>query len=293
MIYVSTACVRTPSIRESVAMLVAEGYHNIELSGGTETYPELVSELLELQEKHNLRYLCHNYFPPPSEHFVLNLAAQAPQLYRQSTELALAALVLSEKLGAKKYAVHAGFLMNFRASELGKPISRHELNDEQACLQTFRRGWEWLQEHRGLVEVYIENNVLSIRNAATYAKKNPLLFTHLQEWELLKGALDMRPLVDVAHLKVSVNSHNAQYGRQLSFEKELEALLPLTDYVHVSDNDGRFDQGKAIYTNSELVGQLGNHDFTGKVLTIEVSESLEAIRTSFETIQNLPGVAVD
>ena len=71
MIYISTACVRHKKISDSVKELAENGFLNIELSGGTDYYEGYIDDLLELQKKYKLNYICHNYFPPPKEHFVL------------------------------------------------------------------------------------------------------------------------------------------------------------------------------------------------------------------------------
>ena len=76
MIYISTSCIKNnKKIKTSVEELAINGFSNIELSGGTEPYDQMEYDLLELKDKYNLNYRCHNYFPPPIEPFVLNLAS--------------------------------------------------------------------------------------------------------------------------------------------------------------------------------------------------------------------------
>ena len=46
----------------------------------------------------------------------------------------------------------------------------------------------------------------------------------------------------------------------LDFDNELEKLLPLTEYIHLSDNDGLHDQNKAFglfATSGKLTSFLG------------------------------------
>ena len=74
MIFVSSSCVEHTKIKDSILELASNGFGNIELSGGTEYYENYIEDLLVLKKTFNLRYLIHNYFPPPKEHFVLNLA---------------------------------------------------------------------------------------------------------------------------------------------------------------------------------------------------------------------------
>ena len=65
MIYVSSSCVRADKIKDSVLTLVENGFRNIELSGGTNYYDGFDQDLLELKEKFDINFQCHNYFPPP------------------------------------------------------------------------------------------------------------------------------------------------------------------------------------------------------------------------------------
>ena len=70
MIYVSSSCVKNQFIWQSVETLAKNGFKNIELSGGTERDSRYIKHLHDLKEKFKLNYRCHNYFPPPEEHFV-------------------------------------------------------------------------------------------------------------------------------------------------------------------------------------------------------------------------------
>ena len=60
------------------------GFTNIELSGGTEYYDNFENDLINLKKEFDLNYLIHNYFPPPLEHFVLNLASTDKDIYEKS-----------------------------------------------------------------------------------------------------------------------------------------------------------------------------------------------------------------
>ena len=83
MIYVSSSCLKNKKITQSVQDLADEGYKNIELSGGTTLYEGYVNDLLDLKEKYDLRYLLHNYFPPPKEPFMLNIASLNNELFEK------------------------------------------------------------------------------------------------------------------------------------------------------------------------------------------------------------------
>lgn len=62
MIYVSSSCVRQRYIAEAVEALAKNGVCNIELSGGTEYYEDLIRDLRSLKQTYGLNYACHAYF---------------------------------------------------------------------------------------------------------------------------------------------------------------------------------------------------------------------------------------
>ena len=59
MIYLSSSCVKSEKIKDSVLVLAKNGYKNIELSGGTEYYESFENDLIDLKENYNLKYLVH------------------------------------------------------------------------------------------------------------------------------------------------------------------------------------------------------------------------------------------
>jgi sugar phosphate isomerase/epimerase len=134
MIYISSSCVKHKKIKNTVQELVDNGFKNIELSGGTEYYNDFEDDLLKLQKEYNLNYLCHNYFPPPKEHFVLNLASLNDNIHRKSFEHVLKSIDLSSKLGSKKLGIHAGFFIDIKTNEIGKKITKDKLYDKKKSL---------------------------------------------------------------------------------------------------------------------------------------------------------------
>src|SRR3989338_3393905 len=123
MLYLSSACVKHEKIKDSVEELAANGFKDIELSGGTKYYPGYEQDLLKLQERYGLNYLVHNYFPPPQEDFILNLASCNEETYQKSLRHCRRAIALSGKLGARKFGLHAGFFIEVKIEEIGKNIS--------------------------------------------------------------------------------------------------------------------------------------------------------------------------
>ncbi len=280
-IFISTSCVKNRTIKASVLELAKEGFKKIELSGGTDYYDDYLDDLLLLQDKYSLQYNLHNYFPPPKEHFMLNLSSLDDALYQKSFDHCVQAIDLCKKLGSKKYGLHAGFLIDFLPSEAGKKIGLKRVNSRQEAYIRFKSAWNKLKKIAGdEVILYVENNVFSKSNLETYKSNNPFLFTDYQSWLEFSDEVRCRPLLDFAHLKVSSESLG------LAFSEEVEKLVCFTDYYHISGNDGLHDQNYSIVGDSDIIKILDCHNWSDKTFTIEVNSGMSDLHESFELLKN-------
>jgi len=282
MIYISTSCVKHIRINESVQELVDNGFYNIELSGGTQRYENFEDDLLELKEKYNLNYICHNYFPPPKKHLVLNLASLNNDIYTQTFEHLTTAIALSKKLGAKSFGFHAGFFLDLNVNEIGKAISKNKLFNSHDCINKFCKGFDELKIIAGSeLELYIENNVYSSSNSATYNNEKIFMLTHYQDYLELEKVINFKLLLDVAHLKVSATTLD------LNFESEMQKMVPKSDYIHISDNDGLHDLNNILQENSALVRLLKKQDLSNKNFTLEIYEKMENIKKTHDILSEI------
>ncbi|PHR53354.1 MAG: xylose isomerase [Arcobacter sp.] len=281
MIYISSACVKHKKIKDSVQDLVDNGFKNIELSGGTEYYEGFDNDLLELKDKYNLNYVCHNYFPPPQEHLVLNLASLNDDIYQKTFEHLKKAIVLSERLGGKKFGFHAGFFLDIKVSEIGKKISKNNLFDKKEAFNRFCKGFKSLQQFSNNVELYIENNVFSSTNAKTYKHENIFMLTNYIEYKNLKNKIDFNLLLDVAHLKVSSKTLG------LNFEQELIGMINDSNYIHISDNDALHDLNNCLRNDSSLVELLKDQELKNKDFTLEIYDGMKSIKDTHSILQDI------
>jgi len=127
MIYVSSACSEQSFIGAAVKELAGHGFKNIELSGGTRYYDGCESDLIELQKKYDLNFLIHNYFPPPKDPFILNLASLDRGIYEKSLQHLQKALRLTRRLGGKQFGFHGGFFVDRPVDEIGKKFGKSNL----------------------------------------------------------------------------------------------------------------------------------------------------------------------
>ena len=278
MIYISTSCVKHNKIKDSVEELAENGFQIIELSGGTEYYENFENDLIVLKDKYKLNYRCHNYFPPPKKPFVLNLASLNDETFQMSFDHLKNVVALSSRLGADKFAFHAGFFIDIKLSEIGKKLSRDNLFDEKKSVERFCSAYDIVKEQAKNVSLFIENNVFSKTNAETYDDENPFMMTNFNEYKSLKEKIDFNLLLDVAHLKVSAKTLG------LNWESEFKNMMSVSSYIHVSDNDGFHDLNSQLTKNSSLLSMLKQSDTKNKDFTLEIYDEMNAIKKSYEVL---------
>jgi len=279
--YVSSSCSNQKRIGDAIKELVSAGVRNIELSGGTEYYEGYEDDILRLQDKYDLTYLVHNYFPPPKENFVLNLASLDDTIYQISIRHLSKSLRLSQKIGAKRFGMHAGFYVDLNAEELGKVVQKRHLENKELAIKRFCDAFQYLQEESRGVDLYIENNVYAYSNYRVFNDQVPFMLLTYSDYCELKKIIDFKLLLDLAHLKVSINA------LQLNFNDEIDKMINASDYLHISENNGKHDQNLALNENSDLVRILKGYNLNDKTITLEVYNGIEAVVQSIDVLASI------
>lgn len=271
MIYVSSTCSKRKRIGDAVEELVSAGIRNIELSGGTEYYAGYEDDILRFQDKYNLNYLVHNYFPPPKENFVLNLASLDDTIYDKSIQNLIKSIRLCHKIGAKKFGFHAGFFVDLTTKELNNVIHKKRIGDRKYAIKRFCEAFKKLEEESRDLDLYLENNNYSYSNYRVYGDLAPFMLLTHKDYRELKKTINFKLLLDMAHLKVSMNT------LQLNFDEEIDKLIKEADYLHISENNGKHDQNLGFDKKSKLVRILEMDTMKEKTITIEVYDNIETV----------------
>jgi sugar phosphate isomerase/epimerase len=281
-VYVSSSVVKFEKIEESVSHLAKNGFKNIELSGGTNfaDHHKMMNNLLDLKTEFKLNYIIHNYFPPPEEAFILNLATNDSDVLAATEKHLLQCLEYSNQLEASKFGFHAGFFFNIPLHQIGGKITASVYDDFSKAFSLFCERYAKIKNKANElgVKLYIENNVYSKTNAERYGIPTPAMLVDKESFNELNKTIDFNLLLDVAHLKVSSKTLKRDFVSELNF------LFNSSDYIHVSDNDGLHDTNNGFQPNSELFEQLKNLNWTNKTVTLEVYEPLEQVAASVDTI---------
>ncbi|ETR71593.1 MAG: xylose isomerase [Candidatus Magnetoglobus multicellularis str. Araruama] len=277
-IYVSSSSIKNEKIHETLIELFQNGFHNIELSGGSKHYNELKNDIISLKKQYHLNLLIHNYFPPPEQHFVLNLASLDDEIYTKTIEHYLLALDLSKTIGADCFSIHAGFLIDISPDEIGTNISLSQNNKKENAIERFSKGYNIIKQKAENINLYIENNVLNKKNFQTF-NINPFLLTTAKDYFELKQSIEFNLLLDIAHLKVSCTTLG------VDFEEELGKLASVSNYWHISDNNGLIDSNNPFFEDSEIVKLIRN--FSADIITLEVYDDINEIKRCHQILSNI------
>ena len=275
-IFFSTGGVRKKTATEFGEKLWEQGARAIELSGGV--YADNPQEaVLNLKSK-GCAILIHNYYPIPSEAFVLNLASTDEAILTKSIEMARAAITLSSQVDAKYYGVHAGFLFDPKPEDLGRKIVANHFTNRIEAFDIFLDSMNNLSVYAGNlgIKLLVENNVLSSENMEAHVGNKLLLADPNEIGYFLNNCKNVGLLLDLGHLSVS--------ARSLGFDK-VQALQKLNPYVvgyHASDNNTLSDQHLELSVKSWFLGRLrGDVEF----ITLEIhSESISEFDNSKELL---------
>lgn len=244
MIYLSTGGFNFLTGSKTASLFLENGISSIELSGGK--YDEnALDDLLALSSYCDLQI--HNYFPPPKDAFVFNLASTNEVISEKSLNHSFQSVDLAAKLGCEVYSFHAGFLLDPNVCDLGKKISLQNLQERDSGIRLFIDRVNEISNYakRKEIKILLENNVISNSNMKHF-ETNPFLMTnHFETIEIMNSTdKNVGLLVDVAHLKVSSTSEG------FCRNQYLESTADFTCAYHLSDNDGLSDSNGPIKSNS-------------------------------------------
>lgn len=260
-IFVSTACL--PGIQSSnsrVALYRGHGLNAIELGAGISANETILSQTSRL----GCQFLVHNYFPPPINPFVLNLASSNTNIRQRSMDFVSDTIALTASLDAKFYSVHAGFITDPTSFEnnsfvLPKPFSpdasRCALNRFIAAIEVEIN----CAEHFS-VGLLVENNV------CTTALRGKLLLQTADEFLELFDELkseNLGILLDTGHLNVTAHTLGFE---PMSF---IDQVAPHIRAFHVHDNDGIADTHQPIQPDSWILDVLRHPKFAGLPIVVE------------------------
>jgi sugar phosphate isomerase/epimerase len=261
MIYVSTACLGgVERLGDRISRYRAHGLDAVELGAGVSVVGEELSSIGET----GCRFLVHNYFPPPPDPFVINLASRDDRLRCRSLTLVSEAITLAAHLHAPSYSLHAGFITDPKCSggtQFVFPAPVSSADGDRAMVRFISALGLALEAARRVnVRLLVENNV------CTPELRGKLLLQTADEFAALFRALPdshLGILLDTGHLNVT--------ARTFGFEPEafIAGVGPHIKGFHVHDNDGLVDAHRPLGPGGWVLGMLGRPEFADLPIVVE------------------------
>jgi len=260
-IFASTACLKGGvSLMEKLSTYRNAGIEAIELGMRVNVEQGDLEKVVEMTSK----FLVHNYFPPPANSFILNLASDNPTIRQRSLDLARKAIALVRQLNAPFYSIHAGFMTDpygfgnpyFLFPELTETDVRQEVFERFVNALAIANQYA-IEQGVGLL---VENNVCAPQI------KGQVLLDRADEFVQLFEAIDspnLGILLDFGHLNVAAQTVGFD---RLNF---IERLTPYIRCFHVHDNDGTFDSHSPLQPGSWVLEVLRRPEFAHLPLVVE------------------------
>lgn len=283
MIYVSSSCIKKNNISEIIKQFVDNDIKNIELSGGTNYYDNLVKDLVDLKQMYGLQYACHAYFPPPKKPFVVNLASCNDEIYKRSIDHYVNCIEMLKYLECKILSIHAGFLVEIGVNEIGKQLSNRIIYEETKAYERFCYAYEKIEKFckKKGISLFLENNVLSAENFSQFDYNNYMMMTDYASIMKMKEKLNFQLLLDLGHLFVSSNT------LELDYCKECDMLQQHIKWIHISENNGVVDQHKPLRENSPIINELKKIYNPDINITLETEGNIENIKKSIMIVKRI------
>lgn len=281
MVYVSSSCIKKNNIAEVIQLFSQNGITNIELSGGTDHYDGIESDLKMLKQRYKLTYACHAYFPPPKVPFVVNLAACNDEIYRNSIAHYDECIDFLKKIECGVLSVHAGFLTEIGADEIGRKLKGITIYDEREAYDRFCYAYEKISKRcrEENIRLYLENNVLSLENHEGFGKHNYFMMTDYKSIMRMRERINFNLLLDLGHLFVSAHTLG------LDFERECHQLKEYVRWLHISENAGIRDEHKPLQKGSAILKQFNQIKHENIDITLETVGGIADILRSKELVE--------
>ena len=250
---------------------IPPGFDGVEFGVGVE--PSEIDHFHAWQQRGG-QALAHNYFPPPPEPFVLNLASSDKEILTKSITLCRTAIEFCADHSIPAYSVHAGFCVHAHPADLGRELTQLPRFPKVEARKIFVESLARLARRaRELgVGLAVENNVVAPMNLVN-GRNELLLGARPQSLANLiyDTGENVSILLDLAHLKVSAQT--------LDFDvaDALEAVKGMVRIVHVSENNGLRDENRLFETRPWFADFSSSHL---KSVEYVVLETVAAPRTA-------------
>lgn len=242
-IYVSTSCLAGDRHLATVLDCMANlGIRNVELSGPHPYIPDTILESMLFEYRNTgMRFIIHNYFPPPDIDFVLNIASFDQTVIKRTCDLVLKAISLAERLETPFYGCHAGYLADAAPHQNGTfAFYTDKIYPMDRCMDQVKQNLHKILTGAGcfansrpiLLENLFPTNSQTTYSLACTADEINALFKRLEDSRI--GLL-----LDLAHFELTCSLYRRNPDKDL--DALIEGMGPRIRSVHLSGIDGQTD----------------------------------------------------
>ncbi|HVT30299.1 MAG TPA: sugar phosphate isomerase/epimerase family protein [Lacipirellulaceae bacterium] len=287
-VFVSSHALPGRTVPDVVALAASAGVRHIELTAGLTRADTMLDEILSARAE-GVEFLTHNYFPPPPQSFVLNVASDDADTKKASMSMAREAMSIAAAVGAPFHSMHAGFAVSLTPDMLGKPemqaaaFAEAKFDRAKAYRRMVETAVLLADEAKDLgIDLLFENNVVTA-GFMNRVGRDPLLMTSPDEaMQFVRDVArtNVGLLVDVGHANVSAAA--------LGFDRRrfLDDAAPFVRALHLSGNDGTRDSNKPFGPDDWFADQL--KDFCSVPIVVEVyGLDVDGLRRQVEIVQSL------
>lgn len=261
VIYVSASCLNSNDLFSILDVYDRASFKNIELGSSNQYNDQIAYDALN---KYDFNFLVHNYFPPPSESFVINVASQNKAILDRSLNQLRKTIDFCNRLGIELFSFHSGFRADPDTKFYFDPYTAVPY---KKSMDTFIQSLVEINKHAENcgVKIAIENNVISDYNLINGKNELLLMCEHIEFEKLFEEITsdNIGILLDLGHLNVTSNL--------LGFDK-YEFINRIEDKVfsiHVHDNNGKIDEHNGIKENSWCLEVIKRKCFKGLPIILE------------------------
>ena len=120
-------------------------------------------------------------------------------------------------------------------------------------------------------------------NYLEFGRQNYMMMTDYKSIMKMKGQLEFDLLLDLGHLHVSAET------LRLDYRKECDGLKEHAKWLHVSDNNGIFDEHKPLKKGSAILEQFYKMYHYGLNATLETAGEMEDILSGMRLLNRAGG----
>jgi len=243
-LFVSTSCFNINSLTNQIIEAKKIGIKNLELSINISKQHYYNFNSIKTEK---MKFLLHNYSPPPRKDFVLNLSSRDKKNLEKSINFCKKSIRLTHKLGGKFYSIHSGFSADVEPKHLGAKIPKSKVFDPKIGMEIFFKSIERLLKYAQSfnILILIENHLVSLKNIKEQSD-NALILSNP------KDLLDFVSYFKNKNLGILLDTSHAEItSKNLSFSKNLyfEYLGSNIKALHVSRSKNNLDLNLPIKKN--------------------------------------------